>query len=106
VKSAVAHVGAPDSPEYDPSMSQAKDRITITVDPQVRAYVERLVEAGRATSVSAAFNEAMTERMNRDRRVRALWKAKVAQAEAQADHAKVDRMIAHVDEKLARFADE
>jgi Arc/MetJ-type ribon-helix-helix transcriptional regulator len=87
-------------------MSQAKDRITITVDPQVRAYAERLVEAGRATSVSAAFNEAMMERMNRDRRVRALWKAKVAQVEAQADHARVDRMIAHVNEQLARYADE
>ena len=99
-------MGAPDSPEYDPSMSQTKDRITITVDPQVRAYVERLVEAGRVTSVSAAFNEAMTERINRDRRVRALWKAKVAQAEAQADHAKVERMIAHLDEQLARFADQ
>ena len=106
MRSAVAPMGAPDSPEYDPSMSQTKDRITITVDPQVRAYVERLVEAGRVTSVSAAFNEAMTERINRDRRVRALWKAKVAQAEAQADHAKVERMIAHLDEQLARFADE
>jgi Arc/MetJ-type ribon-helix-helix transcriptional regulator len=87
-------------------MSQGKERITITVDPQVRAYVERLVETGRATSVSAAFNEAMTERINRDRRRRALWKAKVAEAEAQADHAKVDRMIAYLDEQLARFAGE
>jgi Arc/MetJ-type ribon-helix-helix transcriptional regulator len=88
-------------------MSQGKDRITITVDPQVRAYVERLVETGRATSVSAAFNEAMTERINRDRRRRALWKAKVAEAEADpAIRAKVDRMAACVDEQLARFTSE
>jgi Arc/MetJ-type ribon-helix-helix transcriptional regulator len=88
-------------------MSQAKDRITITVDPQVRAYAERLVEAGRATSVSAAFNEAITERINRDRRRRALWKAKVAEAEADpAIRAKVDRMAAYVDEQLARFTSE
>jgi Arc/MetJ-type ribon-helix-helix transcriptional regulator len=83
------------------------DRITITVDPQVRAYVERLVEAGRATSVSAAFNEAMMDRISRDRRVRAVWKAKIAQAEADpAVRARVERMAAHVDEQLARFTSE
>ena len=88
-------------------MSQTKDRITITVDPQVRAYVERLVEAGRATSVSAAFNEAMTERISRDRGYVPLQKAKVAQADADpAIRAKVDRMTAYVDEQLARFTSE
>jgi hypothetical protein len=78
-------------------MSEAKTRITITVDPQVSAYAEHLVEAGHATSVSAAFNEAMAEKAYRDRRSRALWNAKVA----QADPDRVSRMIAHVDEQLS-----
>jgi hypothetical protein len=83
--------------EYDSSMSEAKARITITVDPQVSAYAEHLVEAGQATSVSAAFNEAMAEKAYRDRRRRSLWNAKVA----QADPDRVSRMITHVDEQLA-----
>jgi hypothetical protein len=85
------------SSEYDSSMSEAKARITITVDPQMSAYAEHLVEVGQATSVSAAFNEAMAEKAYRDRRRRGLWNAKVA----QADPDRVARMIAHVDEQLA-----
>lgn len=91
-----ARPGVPCLPEYDSSMSEAKARITITVDPQVSAYAERLVEAGHATSVSAAFNEAMAEKAYRDRRRRGLWNAKVA----RADSDRVSRMIAFVDEQL------
>ncbi|MEV4391736.1 hypothetical protein [Nonomuraea sp. NPDC049607] len=44
--------------------------VTITLDPHVKAYVDRAVENGEFESVSAAFNEAMLERMRRRPRVR------------------------------------
>jgi hypothetical protein len=43
-------------------MSDRKARLTITVDSHLSAYAEHLVESGYATSVSAAFNEAMAEK--------------------------------------------
>ncbi|GGS73426.1 hypothetical protein ACIBIZ_05965 [Nonomuraea spiralis] len=45
-------------------------QVTITLDPHVKAYVDRAVEDGDFESVSAAFNEAMLERMRRRTRVR------------------------------------
>jgi hypothetical protein len=77
-------------------MSESKARITITVDPQMSAYAEHLVAVGSATSVSAAFNEAMAEKARRDRRRRSLWNAKAA----AADSDRVTRMMAHVDRQL------
>ena len=78
-------------------MSDRKARLTITVDPDLSSYAERLVESGHAASVSAAFNEAMAEKAYRDRRRRGLWKAKSDQARSD----RVARMMAHVDEQLA-----
>ncbi len=78
-------------------MSERKARLTITVDSQLRAYAERLVDTGLASSVSAAFNEAMAEKAYRDRRRRTLWKAK----SDQADEGRVARMIAQVNQQLA-----
>jgi hypothetical protein len=77
-------------------MSDRKDRLTITVDPQLSAYAEHLVETGQAPSVSAAFSTAMQEKVYRDRRLRSLWKA----VAARADQARVARMVAHVDQQL------
>jgi len=82
---------------YDSGMSDRKSRLTITVDPDLSSYAERLVESGHAASVSAAFNEAMAEKAYRDRRRRSLWKAKGD----QADPSRVARMMAHVDQQLA-----
>jgi endonuclease YncB( thermonuclease family) len=82
---------------YDSAMSDRKARLTITVDPDLSSYAERLVESGHAASVSAAFNEAMAEKAYRDRRRRALWKA----TSEQADPGRVARMMAHVDQQLA-----
>lgn len=79
-------------------MSDRKVRLTITVDSHLSAYAEHLVESGRVTSVSAAFNEAMAEKAYRDRRLRSLWKAK----SEQADSARVARMMAHIDQQLAQ----
>jgi Arc/MetJ-type ribon-helix-helix transcriptional regulator len=83
-------------------MSDRKSRLTITVDPYLSAYAERLVEAGRAPSVSAVFNRALEEKVQRDRRGRRLWK----EAAEQADQGKVARMMAHVDAQLAELSGE
>lgn len=95
------------SNEYDPSMSEKKARLTITVDPYLAAYAERLVQTGKAPSVSAAFNDALAERIHRDRHARRWWAAKAAQAAADPDTtARIGRMKAHVDEQLRRFNQE
>ena len=88
-------------PPYDPGMSDRKARLTITVDPQLAAYAEQLVAAGKAPSVSAVFNDAMEARIQRERRQRKLWQ----EAAAQADPAKVARMMAHVDAQAAALPD-
>jgi hypothetical protein len=79
-------------------MSERKSRLTITVDPQLEAYAEQLVETGQAASVSAAFNDAMTEKAYRDRHRRGLWKAR----SDQADPLRVARMMAAIDRQLAQ----
>ena len=79
-------------------MSDRKARLTITVDSHLSAYAEQLVESGHASSVSAAFNEAMAEKAHRDRRRRSVWRAK----SEQADPGRVARMLAHIDQQLAQ----
>jgi Arc/MetJ-type ribon-helix-helix transcriptional regulator len=81
-----------DVSKYDPGMSDRKTRLTVTVDPRLAAYAEQLVQAGKAPSVSAVFNDALAERVERDKRIRRRWK----EAAERADPAKVDRMMAHV----------
>jgi len=73
-------------------MSDRKARLTITVDPHLFAYAEQLVAAGKAASVSAVFNEALADRVERDKRIRRRWK----EAAERADPDKVARMLAHV----------
>ncbi|MFD8531066.1 type II toxin-antitoxin system CcdA family antitoxin [Streptosporangium canum] len=67
----------------------AKDTITVTVDHDLVEHAK----AQSARSLSAYVNEALAERVARDRRRRALLTAKAA----QADDARVERMIAHVE---------
>jgi hypothetical protein len=55
------------------------------------------VEPGTAPSVSAVFNDALAERIQRDKRIRRRWK----EAVERADPAKVDRMMAHVEAQAA-----
>jgi Arc/MetJ-type ribon-helix-helix transcriptional regulator len=76
-------------------VNDRKARLTITVDSHLIAYADHLVETGHATSVSAAFNEAIAEKAYRDRRQRSLWKAK-----REPDPARVARMLAHIDQQL------
>jgi Arc/MetJ-type ribon-helix-helix transcriptional regulator len=81
-------------------MSDKKTRLTITVDPRLSDYAEQLVQAGKAPSVSAVFNDALAERVQRDKRIRRRWK----EAADTADSGKVARMIAHVQAQAAAIS--
>lgn len=74
-------------------MTDRKTRLTVTIDPHLVAYAEQLVEDGKAPSVSAVFNDALAERVDRDKRIARRWK----ELTAQADTARVERMITHVE---------
>jgi Arc/MetJ-type ribon-helix-helix transcriptional regulator len=78
-------------------MSDRKTRLTVTVDPHLAAYAEQLVEAGKAPSVSAVFNDALAERVERDKRIRRRWR----EAADRANPEKVTRMLAHVEAQAA-----
>lgn len=82
---------------YDRSMSERKARITVTIDPHLAAYAEKLVEAGKDDSVSAVVNRALESDL-RDGRASVALLREVA---AKADPAKVARMIAHADAQAA-----
>ncbi len=78
-------------------MSDRKARLTVTVDPHLAAYAEQLVEAGKAPSVSAVFNDALSEKALHDRRAL----DRLRETAAQADPAKVARMMTHIDAQAA-----
>jgi Arc/MetJ-type ribon-helix-helix transcriptional regulator len=80
-------------------MSDKKARITVTIDPDLAAYAEQLVEAGKAPSVSAVVNDALEADRLRDQKARRLWR----EAAEHADPEKVARMRAHVDAQLAQL---
>lgn len=85
-------------------MSAVKTRITITVDPDVAAYAERLVATGKVASISAAFNDALAARVAVDQHARQWWDAKVAEGAADPQvTAQVARITAHVDEQMRRL---
>ena len=84
---------------YDPGMSDRKIRVTVTIDPHLAAYAERLVEAGKAPSVSAVVNDALEAERQRDQKARRLWR----EAAEHADPDKVARMLAHVEAQAARL---
>ena len=78
-------------------MGDKQDRISVTIEPHLAAYAERLVETGKAPSVSAVINEALQEKAEHDRRVRSVWAAAVT----ESDPVKGARMAAYVDQQLA-----
>lgn len=80
-------------------MSDRKARLTVTIDPHLAAYAERLVEAGKAASVSAVVNDALEAERRREQRIRRRWK----EAAEHADPAKVERMLAHVSAQAAQL---
>ncbi len=56
-------------------MTTTKERLTVTVDPELVEAGIRAVGAGRASSLSAWVNEALVVRVERDRRLEALAEA-------------------------------
>jgi Arc/MetJ-type ribon-helix-helix transcriptional regulator len=82
-------------------MSDRKSRITVTIDPDLVAYAEQLVKAGKASSVSAVVNDALSSSRLRDQRALRLWN----DAAKNADQEKVARMRAHVDAQIAQLPD-
>src|ERR1700761_6580936 len=87
------------SQSYDPGMSDRKIRVTVTIDPHLAAYAERLVEAGKAPSVSAVVNDALEAERQRDQKARRLWR----EAAERADPDKVARMLAHREAHAAQL---
>jgi hypothetical protein len=63
-------------------MTQRKERLTVTVDPELVDAGNRAVAAGRAESLSGWVNAALADRAARDRRLEALAAA-IADYEAE-----------------------
>jgi glycerol dehydrogenase-like iron-containing ADH family enzyme len=63
-------------------MTQRKQRLTVTLDPDLIEAGNRAVAAGQADSLSGWVNEALAERALRDRKLRSL-SAAVVDYEAQ-----------------------
>ena len=81
-------------------MSDRKIRVTVTIDPHLAAYAERLVEAGKAPSVSAVVNDALRPRGSS---ATGASQAVEGSSPPSADMAKVERMIAHVEAQAAQL---
>ena len=73
--------------------------MTVTIDMHLAAYAERLVEVGKAPSVSAVVNDALEAERQRDQRARRLWR----EASERADPDQVARMLAHVETQAAQL---
>jgi Arc/MetJ-type ribon-helix-helix transcriptional regulator len=56
-------------------MTQRKERLTVTVDPELVEAGTRAVAAGNAGSMSSWVNDALTDRALKDRRLEALASA-------------------------------
>lgn len=78
----------------------SKDRISVTIDPDLVELAEQAVADGRARSVSAFINDALRERERRQRRAREALTAMVREHELadpeayQAARARAERMVA------------
>jgi len=62
-------------------MNERKARLEITVDPHLSAYAEHLVATGKAPSLSAVVNDALSEKERRDRQALDRLKETAAQAD-------------------------
>jgi hypothetical protein len=67
-------------------MTKRKDRLTVTVDPELVTAGNAAVERGMADSLSAWVNEALAERAARDRKLLAMSEAVAAY---EAEHGEI-----------------
>jgi hypothetical protein len=81
--------------------SRAKPSIAVTLDPDLVEYVKARVGDDDVKSLSAYVNEALAARVREERRRKAVLENHLARAREGADHARVDRMMAHVKRQLA-----
>jgi hypothetical protein len=73
-------------------MTQRKERLTVTVDPELINAGNKAVAEGRADSLSGWVNAALIERAARDRRLEALASA-IADYEAEYGEITDEEMI-------------
>jgi hypothetical protein len=71
----------------------AKQRLTVTVDPELIEAGQRAVEAGQAESVSGWVSRALEEKIRRDRK-RALLGAAVADYEKEFGEITMEEIVA------------
>ncbi|MDQ3469155.1 MAG: hypothetical protein M3487_05250 [Actinomycetota bacterium] len=64
-----------------------KQRLTVSIDPDLAAAATAAVNEGRAESVSSWVSDAIADRAARDRRLRALASAVAAY---EAEHGRID----------------
>jgi len=81
---------------YDSYMNK-KVPITVTLDPRLREWAEHLVATGKAPSISAVINDALTESYTQHKRGLALLRERAE----HADEDRVARMRAHIDAQAA-----
>lgn len=74
-------------------MTQRKERLTVTVDPELITAGVAAVKAGRADSLSAWVNQALAEHADRDRKLAALDDA-IAAYEARAGSITEEELLA------------
>lgn len=73
--------------------------ITITLDPRLREWAEHLVATGKAPSISAVVNDALSASYAQHKRGLALLRDRAE----RADEDRVARLRAHVDAQAAAF---
>lgn len=71
--------------------------ITVTLDPRLREWAEHLVATGKAPSISAVINDALTASYTQHKRGLALLRERAE----HADEDRVARMRAHIDAQAA-----
>ncbi|MDF5755163.1 type II toxin-antitoxin system CcdA family antitoxin [Spongiactinospora sp. TRM90649] len=79
----------------------AKDTISVTLDHELVEYART-----QTGSLSAYVNQALADKVREDRRLRAIVHAHRDRAHKNADHALVERRMAHVAQQLAGLSGE
>ncbi|TDD02681.1 type II toxin-antitoxin system CcdA family antitoxin [Nonomuraea diastatica] len=79
----------------------AKDIISVTLDHELVEYAKT-----QTGSLSAYVNEALAAKVREDRRRRAILQAHLDRAHDNADHALVERRMAHVAQQIAALTGE
>ena len=83
---------------------RARPGIAVTLDPDLVEYVKSRGGDDDVRSLSAYVNEALAARVREDRRRRSFLQAHLTRTHESSDHARVDRMVAHVKQQLADIA--